>query len=361
MLKSGLVLTTALLSLTLAACKEEPLRVSDVRPVRAETVTPSLAPDERAVVGDIRPRRESDHGFRVSGKIVTIPVHVGDTVKAGDILASLDDEDFSNRLKQAAADLKSADAVLEEARANEGRQRQLLATGVTTRAAYDAARKTLLASEATQQSARVALKMAGDQLSYAELRAEFDGIVTATNAEAGQVVGVGQMVVRLAPLGERDAVFAVAESTIQDGAFKLGDPVDVALLSDPSLAVDGVVREVSPIADPATRTFDVKVALAPAPHQMLFGASVSGHAIATTRPEISLPLSAVFEHSGTAAVWIYGRDKGAVSLRPVTIARFTEDHVVIAEGLARGDVVVTAGVNRLREGQKVKLVEENAL
>jgi RND family efflux transporter MFP subunit len=127
------------------------------------------------------------------------------------------------------------------------------------------------------------------------------------------------------------------------------------MLSSPGIAADGVVREISPIADPNTRTYQVKVTLKDPPDRMLFGASVVGRLKSTTAPVVVLPAAALFDKAGKPAVWLVDAAAGSVSLRPVGIARYETDRVIISEGLAKGDIVVTAGVNRLREGQKVRL------
>jgi RND family efflux transporter MFP subunit len=250
--------------------------------------------------------------------------------------------------------------VLVEAAAAEGRLRELLASGTTTRANYDAALKNMRSGEAKLDSSQAAVDLARDQLKYTELRADFAGIVTAVGAEPGQVVNVGQMIVRLAQPTEKDAVFAVAESAFRDRPPGDRPEVIVTLLSNPGVSAEGVVREVSPVADPATRTYQVKVTLKSPPREMLFGASVLGRLKATTAPVVVLPASALFDKQGVPAVWIYQPASGSVALKPVAVARYETDRVVISEGLVKGDVVVTAGVNRLREGQKVRLAGELA-
>lgn len=318
-------------------------------------VDPKPIDDDRQAVGEIKPRQESDLGFRVSGKMVSRAVDVGVSVKKGGLLARLDEQDFQNRLRSAEADVAAANAVLVEAQGAEGRLRQLLSTGVTTRSNYDAALKNLRSGEAKLESAKAALALAKDQLGYSELHAEFDGIVTAVGAEPGQVVNVGQMIVRLAPPDDKDAVFAIAESAFKGRPEGDRPEIIVTLLSNPSIFVDGVAREVSPVADPATRTYQVKVTLKNPPEQMRFGSSVSGRLKSTTAAVVVVPGSALFDKAGKPAVWVYQPATTTVTLKPVAVARFETDRVVISEGLAKGDIVVTAGVNRLREGQKVRL------
>jgi RND family efflux transporter MFP subunit len=345
------------LALPLAGCGEPPPKAPEVRSVRMTVVDPKPVTDDRSAVGEVRPRQESELAFRIAGKLVERAVDVGATVTKGAVLARLDTQDYRNKLKSAEADILAAEAVRTEAQATESRLSHLLANGHTTRANYDVALKNLRSAEAKLDAANTAVEMARDQLSYAELLADFDGIITAVSVEPGQVVAVGQTIVRLARPAEKDAVFAIAEAAF---SRQPGDPppeIIAQLLSNPGVVAEGVVRELSPVADPATRTYQVKVTLKDPPEQMRFGSSVIGRIKAPSKAAVTLPGSALFEKDGRAAVWVVDPDASSVSLRPVSIARYETDRAVIADGLAKGDVVVTAGVNRLRENQKVRLLE----
>lgn len=343
----------------LGGCKKEEVAAApEVRPVRTMVVDPKPIDDDRSAVGEIKPRYESDLGFRVAGKMLSRSVDVGMTVKKGDVLARLDVQDFQNRLNSSEADVSSAEAVLVEAKGNEDRQGQLLAKGITTRSSYDSALKNLRAAEAQVTSTKAALALAKDQVAYAELKADFDGIITAVGAEAGQVVTVAQMVVRLAKPQEKDAVFNIAESAFKNRKPDDKPAITVTLLSDPAISAEGIGREVSPVADPTTRTYQVKVTLENPPEAMRFGSSVIGKLKSVTAPVVVLPGSALFDSAGKPAVWLFKENK--VTLQPIVVARFETDRVIVSDGLAKGDVVVTAGVNRLREGQAVKLIEGSA-
>jgi RND family efflux transporter MFP subunit len=346
-------------ALAAAGCSEAtPKKAAEVRPVRTVVVDPKPVGNDRSAVGEIRPRYESDLGFRIAGKITERVVDVGSLVKKGDLLARLDDQDYRNKLTSAETDIAAAQAVLVEAQAAEGRLRHLLGNGNTTRANYDVALKNLRAAEAKLESAQAAMKLAKDQVTYCELRADFDGIVTASGAEPGQVVNVGQMIARLARPDDRDAVFAIAESVFADRRVDSERPeIIVQLLSNPGIATEGKVREISPVADAATRTFLVKATLKDPPEQMRFGGSVVGRLKSSTEPVVVLPGSALFDKGGRAAVWVVDPVNSTVSLKPVSVARYETDRVMIGAGLAKGDVVVTAGVNRLREHQHVHLAE----
>lgn len=353
----GVALALLAAALAAGACKKPVVAKTEVRPVRTVVVDPKPIDDDRQAVGEIRPRQESDLGFRVAGKLVSRAVDVGVMVKAGSDLARLDEQDFQNKLRSAEADVTSADAVLAEAKGTEDRQGQLLAKGITTRSNYDAALKNLRSAEAKLESAKAALDLARDQLRYTVLKADFDGIVTAIGAEPGQVVNTGQMVVRLAKPTEVDAVFNIAESAFRDRKPEDRPQVLVNLLSNPEVRAEGTVREVSPVADATTRTYKVKVTLDNPPQAMRFGSSVEGRLKETTAPVVVLPGSALYDRGGKPAVWVFDAAAGSVKLKPVTVSRFDANRVIVAEGLAKGDVVVTAGVNRLREGQKVRLLE----
>jgi RND family efflux transporter MFP subunit len=345
------------LALAAAGCDAEAQKEPEIRPVRTITVEPKPIEDDRTAVGEIKPRYESDIGFRFGGKLISRAVDVGVSVKKDDVLARLDATDNANKLRSAEADVVAAEAVLADAQGAEGRLRQLLKSGTTTQANYDAALKNLRSATASLDSAQAALNLAKDQLAHSDLHADFDGIVTAVGAEAGQVVNAGQMIVRLAQPGDKDAVFAVAESAFRDRRDDNRPEIAVGLLSNPKITANGVVREVSPVADPATRTYQVKVTLTEPPVEMRFGSSVVGRLKTSTAPVVTLPGGALFDKGGTPAVWVFNAGDSTVSLKNVAVARYETDQVILSEGLAKGDVVVTAGVNRLREKQKVRLTE----
>jgi RND family efflux transporter MFP subunit len=324
------------LVVTVSACREDKAKAPEIRPVRTVVVDPQPIEDDRTSVGEVRPRYESDLGFRIAGKLISRAVDVGVSVKKGDVLARLDAADNANRLKSAESDVVAAQAVVTDAQGSEGRLRQLLASGTTTQANYDAALKNLRSAEAKLDAAAAALSLAKDQLSYAELHADFDGIVTAVGAEAGQVVNAGQMIVRLAQPGEKDAVFAIAESAFRERRRENDRPeVIVSLLGNPNISADGVAREISPVADPTTRTYQVKVTLKDPPPEMRFGSSVVGRLKTSTAPVVVLPGSALFDKGGKPAVWIFNAADETVILKPITVARYETDRIVVSEGRGR--------------------------
>jgi membrane fusion protein, multidrug efflux system len=357
-MRMTLISAIALIAVT-AGCKDEEIADSvEIRPVRAVRAEAKADVATSEVVGDIRPHEEIDVSFRVAGKMIERRVNVGDRVVAGDMIARLDEADGVNRLESAKADAEAAEAVLVEAETVERRQRALLQKDIVSPAAYDSAARSLASARATAETAEVAVRMAEDQIAYTLLVADKGGIVTAVGADGGQVVNAGQMIVRIAPEATPDAVFNASETDVRNGVFKAGSTVQVALLSDPTVLVDGIVREISPIADPATRTFQIKVGLEEAPPGMLFGSAVTGTASRTGEIGIELPSAAIFDKSGQPAVWVYSQPSGLVTLAEVEIARFDEGKALVEGGITAGDFIVTAGVNQLREGQRVTLLEE---
>ena len=339
----------------LAGCKPEDAPAA-LRLVRTLVVDPKSIREDRHGIGEVKPRYESELSFRVAGKVLFRLVDVGASVKQGDTLATLDTQDYQNRLRSAEADVSSAEAALVEAQGAEARQAKLLKDGWTTRATYDTVLRNLRTAEAKLAAARANLDLTRDQLNYTELKADFDGVITAVGAEAGQNVNAGQMVVRLARPDDKDGVFNIAETAFTE-ISKTQIEVLVWPLSNPELVVEGLVREISPVADPATRTYTVKVTLKNPPPQLRFGMSIGGRLKGRTALAVALPLSALFETNGSPAVWVLDQQSSSLTLRPITVARYEANTVIVAGGLVKGDIVVTAGVNTLTVGQKVRLAE----
>jgi RND family efflux transporter MFP subunit len=343
------------LLVALAGCQPESTPV-EIRPVRTIVVDPRPLSDDRRAVGEVKPRYESDLSFRVTGKLVSRLVDVGATVRQGDTLATLDTQDYHNRLRSAEADVAAAEAALVEARSTEGRLAKLLKNGWTPQANYDTALRNLRSAEAKLAAAQASLDLTRDQLNYTELKADFDGIITTVGAEVGQNVAAGEMVVKLARPGDRDGVFNIAETGLID--LRNDHPnVIVWPLSNPELTIEGVVREISPVADSTTRTYTVKVTLQDPPPSLRFGMSLGGRWKGSPAPVVALPLSVLFEKNGSPAVWVFDPQSGSATLKPVTVARYEAETVVIASGLAKADTVIAAGINTLREGQKVRLAD----
>ena len=279
---------------------------------------------------------------------------MGDVLQPGQLIARLDPHNQQNALRSAQANLSAAEAMLTQARLTFGRQQELLRNGWAPRARFDEAQQALQAAQAQVNSAQAQLRIAEDQLGYTTLSADVPGAVTAVGAEPGEVVRAGQMIVQLARQGGRDAVFDVPEQLIRTAPR---DPVvQIALTDDPKVTATGRVREVAPQADAATRTFQVKVGITDPPEAMRLGSTVTGRIQLAAPPGLEVPASALTEANGRPAVWVVDPQSQTVSLRNVDVARYDPASVVVSQGLELGEVVVTAGVQVLRPGQKVRLL-----
>ncbi len=343
------------LTALLAGCGEEEARVPEpVRPVRVVTVEMGSGGELVSITGQVQAEEEVSLAFRVGGRMLERSINVGDRVEAGQVVARLEREPAENQLRQARAAVESARGQLNKTRADFGRQQSLLASGFTTRVRYDQARQAMVAAQAQFDDARARFDIAQDNVGYTELLVDAGGFVTARGAEPGEVVTAGQMIVRIARERGRDAVFDVPERIMR--AASADDPIDVALASEPTVRAVARVREVSPQADPVTRTFQVRAGLDDPPEAMRLGSTVMGSVTLDATPGIVVPPSALTLAGAGPAVWVVERETMTVALRPVQVGQFALDAVTIAEGLKEGELVVTAGVQVLRPGQKVRLL-----
>jgi membrane fusion protein, multidrug efflux system len=309
------------------------------------------------LTGSIEPRFSSNIAFRISGKIEQRLVEIGDHITANQVLARVDSQVQRANLDAAKAGLVSAQALLTQASATFDRQTELLKSGFTTRQTYDQAQQQLRTQQAAVDSATAAVGTAEEQLGYAELKAGVAGIITARNAETGQVVQAGQTVFTVAQDGPRDAVFDVFEALLIDPPSR---NVRVFLQADPSVAATGTVREISPTIDPASGTVKLKVGLDSLPPQMSLGAIIVGVGTFKPRPAIVLPRSALFRWQDLPAVWLFDPKTRTVTPKVIMIDRYAGEKLVLADGVASGDMVVIAGIQFLRPGQVVGVAREQA-
>ena len=339
----------------LIGCKEEAEAPEPLRTVKSVVVTPSAEAEVVTQTGEIVARREVAISFKLGGRIASRPVEVGMAVQPGDVLAALDPQDLDNQIRVANAEVEVARAALEAAQANADRQKVLFERGIVAKAVVEAAEADRKTAEARVAAGEAQLASAKDQRGYADLVVTEAGIVTAVLAQAGEVVAAGQPVVRVAKSGEREAAFNISERFVA-GALP-GLPVTVSLLSDPGVTTPGILREVSPTADPVTRTFRVLVSLPEAGPAMAFGATIQGKVSFDLPGTYSLPAAALTSEDGKPAVFVVS-DDGILSRKIVTVARYEQDRVLLADGIAQGDRIVTAGVSKLRPEQAVLVSEE---
>lgn len=344
----------ALVAASAAGCHKSTPPAAEARPVRTVVIDRRAEGETVSLTGQVRAKDQVSLAFRLDGRTIERLVNVGDVVTAGQVVARLDPQNEENSLRSAQAALSSAEAVLAQTRLAFWRQQELLKGGSTSRAKFDEAQQNFLTAQAQVDSARAQLRIAQDRLSYTILVADAPGAVTAVGAEPGEVVHAGQMVVQLALQGGRDAVFDVSEQIIRTSPR---DPlVEITLTDDPRVKALGRVREVAPQADPATRTFQVKVGIIDPPETMRLGSTVTGSMKLPAPPGVEIPASALTEANGRPAVWVVDPRSRTVSLRNVDVLRYDPATVVISQGLETGEIVVTAGVQTLHPSQKVRLL-----
>ena len=343
------------LAMLLAACNQDAASISaPIRPVRTQRVEIIEWKQASSAIGEIKPRYESDLGFRIAGKVVARPVDVGTVIRRGTLAASLDSTNEQTTIRIAETDIAAMRAEMEDAAAQESRQRELLRRGITTQVNYDAADRRLKTAKARLESAELARKDATERLGYTELKFDTDGVVTAVGVQVGQVVAPGQMVVRVARTDAKEAEFKVAERTLR--SVPRDALVEVALLSDSGIKALGHLREVATTADPVTRTFAVRISLENPPELMRFGATVRGSVVLEEKRVVQLPSSALFEFKSSPAVWVFDPSSSTVNPRNLTVLRYEADQVLVTDGLASGEYVVTSGVHKLWPGMKARLM-----
>ena len=350
----ALVVASAL-GLLMAGCNQEAkTEPAQPRPVRTVTVEKGKVGDSVQLTGDIRAENEASLAFRIGGRIVERRGEIGDKVEPDQVLAKLDPQDELNGVRSAQAAFNAARGQEVEAQNNFDRQNHLMERGFTTRAIFDSAKQSLQTAQARVDDATAQLDIAQDRLSFTELRANVSGAITARLAESGQVVQTGQPIFTVARQDGRDAVFDVPAKVLR------GAPPDstitVALADDPSVTAKARVRTVDPQADPVTRLFRVRLGLIDPPEAMRLGATVTGRLQLEGGQGISIPASALTSTDRQPAVWVVDPQSLTVALRNVEVERFDPATAIISQGLEPGDVVVTAGVQALHPGQKVRLL-----
>ena len=347
---------SVLLALALSACQpadESETAPAPIRPVRVVTVDELPGGEKVILTGTIQAQDDVSLGFRVGGQLIERTVNVGDPVSAGQVVARLDAQTERNAVDAARANLAAAMARLVEARNTVQRYQPMLERGFVARAQFDRAVEARDAAQAQVDAVTAQVATAENQLGFTTLTADGPGIVTARGAEPGEVVAAGQMIVRLAREGGRDAVFDVPARVIETASAE--NEVLVTLSTNPGVTATGRVREVSPEADPATRTFKVRVGLANPPEAMRLGSTVTGTVQLGGTAGIAVPAAALTSSGGQPAVWVLDPGTETVALRNVDVVRHELDRVVVGQGLDVGEIVVTAGVQTLRPGQQVRL------
>lgn len=334
------------------APKEEPIRAVRVIEVGAQPLSASTE-----YAAELRARVESKLSFRVSGKLVKRWVELGQAVKAGQVLAQLDQGDFELSADALRAQWNVAASNRDLAAADFKRYQALREQNFISGAELERRQASLKTAQAQLDQAQAQLTLQTHQAGYTRLQSDVAGVVVGVDAEVGQVVSAGVPVLRVAQLGAVDAVFSVPEDRVN--GLKLGMPAQIRVWAQPA-AITGVVREVAASADPVTRTYAVKVAL-PSSEALPLGASATvslGTMLPTPSAAIKLPSSAVFQAAGQSQVWVLDRARMTVAMQAVVVGGVEGNALVLASGPKPGTLVVSAGVHALSPGQKVSLYQD---
>ncbi len=352
-LRFALVLLPAAAAVLLGACNHAVRPAEGAKPVIAERLEATSSAPAEEYSGAVHARYESALAFRVPGKIVARYVTLGETVRRGQVLARLDGTDAVLQRDSAQAALAAAGSDLRTAQADLQRYARLVRMGAVSRSAYDHQQDQTAAARASYQQAQRQYELRQNQLRYTELRADHDGVITAVETEAGQVVAEGQPVLSLAWSDAREVYIDVPENRIDE--FNGAERLSVSLW-DTDRTYPGMVREKSAAADPATRTFLVKVAiLDPGPEVRLgMTAGVTVQAAADPK-QLLVPMTALYHQGAAPAVWVVDPRTRTLALAPVRVAGYSDRGVVIGAGLAAGEEVVLKGVNELYPGERVRV------
>jgi RND family efflux transporter MFP subunit len=348
------ILVIALAAGGLAACNSSQSETAKKEERRAVLVAPLTYQADarvRTLAASIRPRVEADLGFRVAGKVARRLVDAGQTVKAGTPVAMLDETDLHLQMEQAQAEVAAAKVALTQALAESRRGRELNRSGWTPQATLDKLTSAEEEARGRLERGERALDLSRNAISYATLRADTDGVVTATFIEPGQVVAAGQAAVRVARLDEKEALVALPESLVG----KVADlQASLKLWTGSDKIYRAKLREISPVADPTTRTYAARFSISDADAFVALGMSATvalsqGDGASVAR----IPLTALFDQGFGPSVWTVQED-GALTLNPVRVARYEAQDAVIAQGPPEGDKIVVLGVQKLDPKQRVR-------
>jgi len=348
----GAILMVVALAPALAACDDAATSATatPARPVQVQRVVFAPADENREFAGVVRARYETDLGFRVAGKIVARLINVGDRVRAGDVVARLDPRDLQLQVESADAELTAATSNLAQAAAR--------TRGYAAVADYERKKAAKDEAEGRMERAQRALDLAQNQLAYADLKADADGVITATLAESGQVVALGQAIARLAHRGEMEAVVALPETRLSEARQS---DASVRLWSDPNRRFSARLRELSPQADTATRTYAARFTIENPDDTVALGMTAT---VVLSRPADTMvakvPLAAILNR-GTGPTVYRVDDAGVLERRSVMVSSFNEVAALVTSGLEDGDQIVTLGVQMLEAGQKVRAVLGRAI
>lgn len=343
------------LILGLAGCaKEEAAPAPDIRSVRVERIGMTGAQSETTYAGEVRPRFETDLAFRVGGRITARRAEIGNRVTAGQVIATLDPQDYALAASAAHAQRMAADAEARLAQQDLTRYTELQKQNFISQAELDRRTSTTKTTLARAQQLRAEATRQANQRAYTRLSAPYAGVITRINAEPGEVVAAGQTVARLARTGELDAVINVPENEL--GKLKVGQALGIRLWSSPGKTYAGTLRELSPVAEPITRTYVARVAFTHPDLEVKLGMTATVSRNTTASAGLSVAQTALFRIDGQPQVWVVNPATKKVAPRAIRLGALVGERATVVAGLASGEWVVTAGVHKLAPGQEVKLL-----
>ena len=339
-----------------SGCKK-PQPVQEIRPVRIVTVTPKERKEVQTLTGSIAAHRFISVSFKISGRLAARNASVGNFVTAGKPLAVLSDEIERNSLIAAEAEMASAKAAYEQTESMQKRAVVLIQTKAISQNEFDEANRQFKSASALVQAAEAKAKNAREQLGYTTLKAPVDGLITDKYAEIGEVVAAGRPVFRIAEKNILDAVFDVPADYLKKG-LAIGREIQVCPEENSEKCPAAQLYEIAPDADPVTRTYLAKAVFRQSEQAALLGSTVYGRIEISARLVTEIPSSALSSSDKQPAVWVVNPSDTTVSLRPVTVERYTTNAMIINSGLSQGEQVVSAGVQALHQGQKVKIQDD---
>ena len=344
-----------LLFLGLAGCADEDAApVPDIRSVRVEQVGVTRAQYVANYAGEVRPRCETDLAFRVGGRITARRAEVGSRVVAGQLIATLDPQDYALAASAANSQRIAADAEARLAQQDLARYTELQKQNFISQAELDRRTSTTQTTLARAQQLRPEATRQANQRAYTRLSAPYSGVITRINAEPGEVVAAGQAVAQLARTGELDAVINVPENALTQ--LKIGQPLAIRLWASPGKTYAGTLRELSPVADAATRTYVARVAFSHPDPEVKLGMTATVSHDTSVGAGLSVAQTALFRVDGQTLVWVVNPATQKVAPRAIRLGALVGERATVTAGLANGEWVVTAGVHKLAPGQAVKLL-----
>lgn len=353
---AGLVLVSMITGLIWKGHGETKTVAEEISLVRTTVASGTGAVNNFTYSGEVRGRYESQLAFQVNGKIVKRNVELGSVVNPGDALMQIDGKDIQQTVNSSSAQVYSASSQLRLAESNLQRYRQLYAQNAISQATLDQYENAYEVAVAGTRQASAQYSQGANQLDYSVLYADKAGIVTSITAEAGQVVNAGNVVITIVQEGEREIEINVPENRIEE--IRKSEKLKVGFWALPTIMVDAKVREIAPMADKVTRTYKVRVSLLNPPVEVKLGMTANVTVMnqgSNQQSAMYIPLTAIYQNGNTPAVWVV--KEGVITLRTIKTGGFADNKIQVVEGVNQGEIIVTAGVHKLREGQKVRMAD----